>query len=645
MGRIRVLDDTLVDQIAAGEVVERPASVVKELVENALDADAQAVTVELVEGGRERIRIVDDGIGMDAEDALLAVRRHATSKLQQFDDFRRLRTMGFRGEALASISSVSRFRLTTRQRDAIAGTEVVVEGGEPIVRPIGCPPGTTIDVRELFFNVPARKKFLRARHTEASHVADVCLNVALARPYVRLTLVSNGRRVREYLPTLGRIPRAQAVFSDQPLTPIEGSDQGVSIEAALGAPERATTGWKQLHLFVNGRPVVDRGLAHAIAFAFGERLEKGKYPAGVLHLEIDPADVDVNAHPQKTEVRFADLHRVKDVVTRVLTAALGTAQWRGGVSGTPALAEVPKSEPTITRDASYWKERLASGPGAKPVPDRWGLGSALRDGELFARAEADSPEVDASPALVPGGHTGEASSHHDASTPGASAHATSGAPATTTTTPRAEAPHAAPTAAGASPVSPSPTARAPLAHAPVAHAPLSRAPVVDTPPESTRTAALLLRFDAHWVLDAPPRVVDRARLARAVFDALESPLPSRRLVFPARAAVNAREAAALESRREALLALGLDVSLIGETDVALHAVPRLPEGLVSDAEPAAMLAAVLRAWADGDDARDALRESLALRAEPAALAALDLHPECARPLDDVALARLFTDRR
>ncbi|MEM1418526.1 MAG: DNA mismatch repair endonuclease MutL, partial [Myxococcota bacterium] len=224
MGRIRRLDDALIDQIAAGEVVERPSSVVKELVENALDAKARRLEVEIVEGGRTRIRIVDDGIGMDPEDAAAAVMRHATSKLRSFGDLDRLSTMGFRGEALPSIASVSRFRLVTRPREALSGTEVRIEGGGPaIVREVGAAPGTVVEVDDLFFNVPARRKFLKARQTETGHVRETCVRVALARPDVLLRLRVDGRESRLFAPAPNRQARARAVFPDLPLEAVEGT--------------------------------------------------------------------------------------------------------------------------------------------------------------------------------------------------------------------------------------------------------------------------------------------------------------------------------------------------------------------------------------------------------------------------------------
>ena len=391
VAEIKLLDDALVDQIAAGEVVERPSSVVKELLENALDASAEAITVEIAEGGRESIRVVDDGSGMDRADAELCVRRHATSKIASLEDLQRLVTMGFRGEALASIASVSRFRLVTRQRTATAGIEVVIEGGSPpTVREVGAPPGTSLEVRDLFFNVPARRKFLKARQTESHHIAETCLKIALAHPHVRLALFSNGRRVREYLPAKDRVARARSVFPDLALEVVDAERDGVRMLAALGPPERARTGARNLYLYVNDRPIVDRGLARAIAFAYGDKLSGGQFPSGAVFLDLDPDAVDVNAHPQKTEVRFAKASIVYDAVTRMLTKGLGTKTWEGGITGSASVASGPAS-----RDDDYWKERLAPGPTVEKVaddassePDPWGLGDALRE---ESPAYADEP--------------------------------------------------------------------------------------------------------------------------------------------------------------------------------------------------------------------------------------------------------------
>src|SRR5436190_17250949 len=226
-GRIRVLPDALCDQIAAGEVVERPASVVKELLENAIDAGATRVQIEVTDGGCARIRVVDDGIGMPREDAVLALRRHATSKLRAFEDLQAIATLGFRGEALPSIASVSRLRLTTRERESVGGTQVDVEGGsEPRVSEVGCAPGTAVEVRDLFFNVPARLKFLKSRPTESGPIAAVCTRAALAHPELALSLTHDGRSVRQFARGGSFIERAEAVFAGESLVAIEDERGG-----------------------------------------------------------------------------------------------------------------------------------------------------------------------------------------------------------------------------------------------------------------------------------------------------------------------------------------------------------------------------------------------------------------------------------
>jgi DNA mismatch repair protein MutL len=326
MGRIHRLPDDLANQIAAGEVVERPSSVVKELVENALDSGATRVKVELEQGGVALVRVSDDGAGMAADDSVLSLERHATSKIDRKEDLFALRTFGFRGEALPSIASVSRLKLLSRARGVAEGTEVVVEGGgHPRVKPAGAAEGTSVEVRDLFFNVPARRKFLKSTGTESAHVSEAMLLAALARPDVSFFLVRDGRAAREWLRVPTRRERVAQTIEGERLETCLGERGPLRIEAHLAAPERARAGTVGLHLLVNGRPVRDRPLARAVSQAYGSVLEPGRYPVGAVYVDLPPDQVDVNVHPQKAEVRFADGRALFDAVTRELHAALARA--------------------------------------------------------------------------------------------------------------------------------------------------------------------------------------------------------------------------------------------------------------------------------------------------------------------------------
>jgi DNA mismatch repair protein MutL len=376
---IRILPGDLVDQIAAGEVVERPASVVKELIENALDAGARSITVELEQGGVTLLRVTDDGAGMAPEDARLSVQRHATSKIRSKDDLSRIATLGFRGEALPSIASVSRFTLRTRAEGQEAATEIRIDGGgPPTVHEVGAARGTSVEVRDLFYNVPARRKFLKSTATEAAQVGDVCLRAALGDAGLRVVVVRDGRRVRELAPAADVRQRARMLFPDDALDAIEGERDGVHVRAMLSPPERARSGATQLHVYVNGRPVKDRALSRAIAFGYGSLLSGGKYPVGALWLTIDPERVDVNVHPQKAEVRFAGGREVLDAVTRMVASALGASAFRGPMPRPGAPAELPRSP-------SYWEERLDGLPVAAPLvpePRAYPTAPAPRQPEL-----------------------------------------------------------------------------------------------------------------------------------------------------------------------------------------------------------------------------------------------------------------------
>jgi DNA mismatch repair protein MutL len=351
---IRVLPPELANQIAAGEVVERPASVVKELLENALDAEATRIDVAIDGGGITRIAVQDDGFGMSLEDARLSLTRHATSKLEVFADLARLRSFGFRGEALPSIASVCRLSLLTRARGEEAGFELLVEPGNAAqAKPLGAAVGTRFEVRDLFFNVPARRKFLRSSATEAGHVSEVVEQVALARPDVTITLTRDGRRVREFLRVSTRHERVQQVLGEDALAHCDGVRGPLSLEAFLSRPEQARSGASGLRLFVNGRAIRDRAIAATIAHAYGSVLERGRYPRGVAYLELPLELVDVNVHPQKAEVRFADPRALTDAVYGILSRALASAfslpprppRAPGGRGGPDLLA--PRDEPAL----------------------------------------------------------------------------------------------------------------------------------------------------------------------------------------------------------------------------------------------------------------------------------------------------------
>ncbi len=315
--RIHQLPPNLVNRIAAGEVIERPASVVKECVENSLDAGATAITVEIDDGGKALIRILDNGNGIPAEDLPLAFASHATSKLTDDADLFAIKTMGFRGEALASIGSVSFARIVSRTPDSDGGCEITNRGGEMSpVKAIGANVGTSVEIRDLFYNVPARRKFLKASGTESGHIADAILKIAIARPDVSFKLLSGGRVSLDLpatAPVLRWLEAWPAEYAQSKLD-LDVESDGICLRGIIGLPELAMPHLKNQYLFVNGRCVRDKFIGHALKEAFRGLCEPGRNPAAVLMIELSPELVDVNVHPTKSEVRFRDSSRVHGLV-------------------------------------------------------------------------------------------------------------------------------------------------------------------------------------------------------------------------------------------------------------------------------------------------------------------------------------------
>ena len=319
MATINVLDENLINKIAAGEVVERPASAIKELIENSIDADSDQITIEIAEAGDKLIRITDNGFGMDKEDAILCLERHATSKLKSIEDLHSVRSMGFRGEALASIAAVSKMKLTTKKRGESVGTEITVEGG--IIRKlnlIGCPEGTVIEIRDLFFNTPARKKFMKSEQTEYQAILDIVTACALSWPNISFRLIKDQRPVFELPSVTDELTRIRGVFgkntSDE-LIEIFYSAVNIKIAGYIGKPSVARSGKGMQYFFVNNRPIKSAVLGYAIKQAFGNLIPKEKYPIFIIRIDISPSMVDINIHPRKTEIKFSDEKEIFRVIS------------------------------------------------------------------------------------------------------------------------------------------------------------------------------------------------------------------------------------------------------------------------------------------------------------------------------------------
>jgi len=351
MSRIRLLPETVASQVAAGEVVERPASVVKELVENSIDAGARKIDILIRRGGISLVRVIDDGCGMDRDDALLSLERHATSKIRSVSDLEAIATLGFRGEALPSIASASRFRLTTREQDAVAGTKIIVNGGKiDIVRDGGEAPGTQVEVRSLFYNVPARRKFLRAENTESRNIEHQLHLQAIGHAKVAFTFARDDRVVFQLPATATLIDRIRDLYGNElleKLLPLNGvGSSQVRIGGLIGQAGLSRQTRAQQLVFVNGRAIESPLITTAVREGYHTALMKGQYPVTFLFLELDPGAVDVNVHPAKREVRFRDPNGVREAVVRCIQATLarGRADWQKKFRAPPPQVS---AQPTV----------------------------------------------------------------------------------------------------------------------------------------------------------------------------------------------------------------------------------------------------------------------------------------------------------
>jgi DNA mismatch repair protein MutL len=377
MSKVKILPEILSNKIAAGEVVERPASVVKELVENALDAGSTRITVEVEKGGRSLIRVADNGSGMSRDDALLAIERYATSKIYNDKDLFAIKSLGFRGEALPSIASVSKFSLISRDAISDAGVEILIEGGRiRNVGDVGAPVGTMITVKQLFYNTPARRKFLKTINTEMGHIGDMLASMALGWPQVRFRFLHNGRVVKDWPEVSNQVDRVVALFgrdNQNNLLPIDLETEAVCLSGWICSPRAVRSTSRGIYVFVNGRFVKDRIVLHALFQGFGTMLMKGRFPLAVLSLQVPPDQVDVNVHPTKHEVRFAHQKQVHDAVASAVASALQNfdrSKWGAGdhIPGETGAASFPVPEaghryrPPENRSIGFSADKVADAP-------------------------------------------------------------------------------------------------------------------------------------------------------------------------------------------------------------------------------------------------------------------------------------------
>ena len=356
---IRPLPERLINKIAAGEVIERPAAVLKELAENSFDAGATRIDVIVEKSGSKLISVIDNGCGISVEQVEVAFSRHATSKISDFDDLENLRSFGFRGEALPSIGSVAKVRMVTRTADADAGTEIIIEGGVvQSVKPAAAPIGTKIEVSDLFFNTPARRKFLRAESTESRHLTRNAMALALSEPKVAFSYRMNGRRVfaldEGYSDLRSRIKKLLLSHNDDRLIKIEADTDIMNVAGFLSYPDRARQNQYGLFIFINNRYIKSQTMVHAVTAGYGEMLPRGNYPVGAIFLNIDPARVDVNVHPTKAEVRLSEERQVHDVLYHaVKRSVLQTS----GVNAPGITMETMAPPQTISRSEAIHRAR------------------------------------------------------------------------------------------------------------------------------------------------------------------------------------------------------------------------------------------------------------------------------------------------
>lgn len=539
---IRVMPELLVRKIAAGEVVERPASVVKELVENALDAHAQRISVALEDGGKQLIRVTDNGTGMTAEDLRLAVTPHATSKVYIEQDLYHIETMGFRGEALASISAVSRMRVVSRPAAQVEGHEIRVAAEEvELAQAAGCPAGTTVEVRDLFFNVPARRKFLRTNSTETGHASDQFVRIALAYPQVTFELMSGNRRMQNLPACADRRARIAQLYSQEladDLLHIERAEEGLTLDAYAAPParSRATAQWQ--FAFVNGRYIRDRFVQHAVKEAYRGLVDPHRHAVIFLFLEIDPQAVDVNVHPTKIEVRWANsglvhsqvLSALRETFQRAdLTPALHTGRalgTEGGVSeddyeARRQIADLLKATPPVQPSDP---PRLADNLGPVPGSRSGGSGSSERTPSAL-------PSEQAWRSLY-GPASGESAGVDRAETPGE--------------------PNLIPPATPAG--QPFPAA--------------ARAIQMHNLYLVTETADGIMIIDQHALHERIMYEELRHRLT-------EGKLEAQRLLLPETLKLTPAQAALLEAHADLLDRLGLELTPFGPDAVAIHAFPLL----------------------------------------------------------------------
>lgn len=571
MPTIRQLSTSVINKIAAGEVIERPASVVKELLENSLDAGATRVDIVVEKGGAELIRITDNGCGIDVEQLPLAVASHATSKITDADDLFHVETLGFRGEALASIAEISRLVLRSRPADCEAGAELEIVGGkhEPI-RPVGCPQGTSIEVRQLFFNTPVRHKFLRTTQTEMGHITEAVTRLALAYPQVHFTLQHGGRLVHDLPPVDSTRQRVAALLGSEiadSLIEIDSADEKIRLSGFVANPTQSRGNNKHQYLFLNGRFIRDRSLQHALGEAYRGLLLTGRYPICFLHLDISPSMVDVNVHPTKLEVRFQD-------GGRIYSQLLGSLRSKFLTTDLVARGSVPTQNEEITAN----NEIAASTPATSELFD-WAKRQLSPANEpSFAQPSPDSGSSDSlhlHPFTMPAG-----------------------------------------------------SSRQPASNAPITDAPTTlRTDFAATNEPAPHTAPRALQIHNRYLVvenDEGLEVIDQHALHERILyeqlrdKVLAGALERQRLLVPEPVDLASNEAAAVLDNRELLAQIGVELEPFGGETVLVSAYPAMLSNF-SPAEVVRGLAEQLQTEGKRPEIRDLLDELMHMIACKAAV--------------------------